>query len=213
MKVTSIEAPRPVSTPSLIEDPRYLPQPLPQRSKAITKGKALIVVDMQNDFVSGSLAVPGGRDVVDSIKALYRLTDAEYVVTTQDWHIDPGDHFKRWPIHGEAGTWGAQLVDGIDELPFDARFLKGEHSSGYSGFEAHKDGYHNILLGEWLKAHGVTEVEVVGLALDFCVSATAVDAAKAGFKSTVLLNYTAAADPADTDFTLQTFKKFGVEVA
>lgn len=201
--MTTVEAPRPAG---LAAPTAYTVASAPYQHvrNGTTKGKALIVVDMQNDFVTGVLKTPGAQKVVDSIKAFFRLTDAEFVVTTQDWHVDPGDHFHRWPPHAEAGTYGAQLVDGIDQLPFDGRFFKGQFNSGYSGFD-------NTGLETWLRERGVTEVEIVGLALDYCVSATAQDAKKLGFKTRVLLDHTAAADKNGEIFALATFQKFGIE--
>lgn len=201
--MTTLEQPA-KATPVAQNYPLGLPQFGVHRA-GITKGKVLIVVDLQNDFVTGALPVPGGQDVVDSVASLFRTTDAQFVISTQDWHIEPGDHFRRWPIHGEAGTEGAELVSKIDKLPFDHRVFKGQYNSGYSAFD-------DTGLADWLREHRVTEVEVVGLALDFCVSATAEDAKKLGFKTTVLLDHTAATDKAGKLHTLRTFEKFGIEV-
>ncbi|QKT07126.1 isochorismatase family protein [Gordonia sp. X0973] len=177
-------------------------------------GKALIIVDVQYDFCEGgSLAVPGGLAVADRLAGALRdpgfLARYDLVVTTQDWHIDPGEHFARdgqepdfavsWPVHCEAGKPGAAIVavlaravSGVD-LPVVTVF-KGQYEAAYSGFEgATSDGE---LLVDVLRSRGITAVDVVGLATDFCVKQTALDAARAGFQTTVLEEYSAGIDAA-----------------
>lgn len=167
--------------------------------------RALVVVDVQNDFCEGgSLAVAGGAEVALRIgELLHRWHEAEpgsreysHVVATRDHHIDPGDHFAEypdfvdsWPVHCVAGTDGAAFHANLDPQPFDAIFDKGAHEAAYSGFEGtDRDGRG---LAEWLHDHGVTAVDVVGLATDHCVRATALDALDAGFDTRVLLHLTA----------------------
>jgi nicotinamidase/pyrazinamidase len=140
---------------------------------------ALIVVDVQNDFCrGGALAVPDGEAVVEPINELARRAD--FVVATRDWH--PPDHlsFKEqggpWPVHCVRDTSGAQLHPQLDVDRIDAVVDAGrepEHE-GYSGFE-------HTELDRLLRDHEVDTVHVAGLALDYCVKETALDARRAGF--------------------------------
>lgn len=161
--------------------------------------KALIVVDVQNDFCEGgSLAVSGGADVASAISAYLaeRGGDHAHVVATRDHHVDPGSHFSdtpdfvdSWPPHCVAGTPGAEFHPNLVTEPVEAVFDKGAYEAAYSGFEgATAEG---VSLEEWLRRHGVTDVDVVGIATDHCVRATALDAVRAGFGARVLLGMTA----------------------
>jgi nicotinamidase/pyrazinamidase len=182
---------------------------------------ALLVVDVQNDFCEGgSLAVTGGASVAARIGDLLGRDDRggyPVVVATRDHHIDPGDHFSSepdfvdsWPPHCVVGTDGADFHEALDPRPFDAVFHKGEHEAAYSGFEGFTlDGEP---LADWLRERGVNEVEVCGLAADYCVRATALDAAAAGFRTHVLLDLTAAVAPDRLGATLEAFDAAGVEV-
>jgi nicotinamidase/pyrazinamidase len=157
---------------------------------------ALIVVDVQNDFCEGgSLAVAGGTEVARGISALLRDSRYDHVVATRDWHVDPGPHFSTspdyvdsWPAHCVSGTPGAHLHPELDAGRIEAVFDKGAHAAAYSGFEGTSDG---IGLAAWLHERDVDRADVVGIATDHCVRATAVDAARAGFATTVLLELTA----------------------
>ncbi|MDR4533127.1 isochorismatase family protein [Glutamicibacter sp. PS] len=170
---------------------------------------ALIIVDVQPDFCeNGALPVTGGEMVASAIASDVESRRSHYaaIITTQDWHIDPGEHFSStpdfvdsWPVHCVAGTPGAELHPAIADLPVDAHFAKGRFTAAYSGFEARemlaqapKDDESGALLGDWLRAHGITSVDVVGLAADHCVRATALDAASQGFHTTVIAPLTAA---------------------
>ena len=175
----------------------------------MTGKTALIVVDVQRDFCEGgSLAVAGGAEVAGRIDALLR-TDHPYdhVVATRDHHIDPGMHFSAepdfvdtWPRHCEVGTSGVEFHDRLTFRDFDAVFDKGEYAAAYSGFEGTaSDG---TSLADWLTAHGVDRIDVCGIATDYCVRATALDAARTGFSTTVLLDLTAAVAPDRIDTTL-----------
>lgn len=151
--------------------------------------KALIVVDVQNDFVEeGSLAVAGGRELATKIKDYIDEEGHNYalLVATKDWHIAPGPHFDEWPSHCVAGTGGAELCPPLTEDMFDVMILKGMYSDGYSGFESS--------LEEILRGSEITDVTVVGIAGDYCVKATAIDGAKAEFNVTVLESLTASID-------------------
>lgn len=177
--------------------------------------KALIIVDLQNDFVTGSLTVPGAEQVAKRIHRHLLQGDllADYVVTTQDWHVDPGDHFTEWPKHCQANTPGAELVDEIKDLPFEARFRKGQYGAGYSGFDGEAYGApKSIMLKEWLTEHGVTEVDIIGIALDHCVKATALDAVKAGFETCVLRPWTAYVDAKSAEEALIEMHQAGVRI-
>ena len=179
-------------------------------------GTALIVVDVQNDFCEGgSLGLPGGAAAAEAISARAAEGGYSHVVATRDHHIDPGDHFSdtpdfntSWPVHCVAGTPGASFHPALDVVPIEAVFSKGEYTAAYSGFEGKsRDGK---TLEEWLRANEVTDVEVVGIATDFCVRATALDAAKAGFGVHVLLDLTVGGSQPTVDATLKDFEEAGV---
>ncbi|NUS36742.1 MAG: isochorismatase family protein [Pseudarthrobacter sp.] len=184
--------------------------------------RALIIVDVQNDFCEGgSLAVPGGAAVAGAISEYLDAHHREFdhVVATQDWHIDPGSHFSdnpdfkdSWPPHCVAGTRGAELHPDLDTEYIQAYFRKGQFAAAYSGFEgllAPEDavptgerqpgaldadrpaGEDAIGLDDWLQSHDVEDVVVVGLATDYCVKATSLDAVQAGYGVTVVKSLTA----------------------
>lgn len=187
--------------------------------------RALIIVDVQNDFCEGgSLAVPGGAAVAGAISEYLDAHHSEFdhVVATQDWHIDPGSHFsdtpdykESWPRHCMAGTRGAELHPDLDTEYVDAYFRKGQFAAAYSGFEgllAPEDAVPTgerqpgglpgaqaqleadedaIGLDDWLQSQDVEDVVVVGIATDYCVKATALDAIQAGYGVTVVRSLTA----------------------
>ncbi len=179
---------------------------------------ALIVVDVQNDFCEGgSLAVDGGAAVAASIGGLVEAGGYDHVVATRDVHVDPGDHFSEnpdfvtsWPPHCRAGTPGASFHPALDVSGIEAVFDKGAHTSAYSGFEGADRGEAGTPLGEWLDARGVRAVEIVGLATDHCVRATALDAARHGLSTTVLLAHCAGVAPATTARALNDLRTAGV---
>ena len=165
---------------------------------------ALLVVDVQPTFCEGgALPVEGGNAVASRVADLLAGDHGyDLVVTTQDWHIDPGDHFSEepdfvetWPPHGVAGTAEAELHPALDPATdrIDAKVRKGMHAAAYSGFEGVDDD--GRTLDEVLAAAGVTEVDVVGLAFDHCVRATAVDAAANGYATTVIERLSASVAP------------------
>jgi len=168
--------------------------------------RALIIVDVQNDFCEGgSLAVAGGTAVARAISERLAGGGHEYghVVATKDYHIDPGSHFSdhpdyvaSWPPHCVAGTPGADFHPDLNTSAVEAVFLKGAHAAAYSGFEGADDA--GTPLADWLRSHDIDEVDVVGLATDYCVQATAADAARAGFGTRVLLDLTAGVAPEST---------------
>lgn len=184
---------------------------------------ALIVVDVQNDFCEGgSLAVAGGAAVAARVTEMMRADAAAppaerrwaHVVATRDHHIDPGAHFgdppdyvDSWPPHCVVGTTGADHHPDLDTAPLEAVFRKGAHEAAYSGFEGRDDA--GTPLADWLRAHGVDAVDVVGIATDHCVRATALDALRAGFRTRVLLDVTAGVARATTDAALTELRAAG----
>ena len=167
--------------------------------------RALIIVDVQNDFCEGgSLAVTGGAAVARAISEhVASQPGYGHVVATKDFHVDPGAHFSdhpdyaaSWPPHCVAGTPGADFHPNLDAGAVEAVFLKGAHAPAYSGFEGADEA--GTSLADWLRGRGVDEVDVVGIATDYCVHATAADAARAGFATRVLLNLTAGVAPDST---------------
>ncbi|GAA2071309.1 nicotinamidase [Aeromicrobium halocynthiae] len=162
---------------------------------------ALVVVDVQNDFCEGgSLAVSGGADVARRVHELIGSGRYATVVATRDHHIDPGSHFSAtpdfvdsWPPHCVVGTPGVELHAPLRDDAFAAIFDKGEYTAAYSGFEG--TDAQDESLAAWLRRHGVTAIDVCGIATDHCVRATALDGAREGFAVTLLSDLTAAVDP------------------
>jgi nicotinamidase/pyrazinamidase len=182
--------------------------------------RALIIVDVQNDFCEGgSLAVTGGSAVASGITELLAgQPDYAHVVATKDFHIDPGEHFSdtpdyqaSWPRHCVAGTPGAEFHPLFDQGAVEAVFAKGRHSAAYSGFEGTDDA--GTPLADWLRDRGVGEVDVVGIATDYCVKATAADAAREGFTTRVLLDLTAGVAPESSTKAVEDLRAAGVEVS
>jgi nicotinamidase/pyrazinamidase len=185
--------------------------------------RALVVVDVQNDFCEGgSLAVAGGRDVAAAITEYAHRNSGEYaaIVGTLDWHVDPGDHFAdepdfvdSWPAHCVVGSPGSRSHPALDMRVVEAWFRKGEHAAAYSGFEGTTgEGDARTGLEAWLRARGVEAVDVVGIATDHCVRATALDAAAAGFETRVLLDLTAGVAATTTASALSRLREAGVEL-
>lgn len=176
----------------------------------------LIVVDVQNDFCEGgSLAVAGGAAVAAAISEHLGHGGYDHVVATRDYHIDPGAHFSEtpdfvttWPVHCVAGTPGASFHPELDIGRIEAVFSKGAHAAAYSGFEGSTPEGRSLL--EWLQAFEVDTVDLVGIATDHCVRATALDAAKFGFATTVLLDLTAGVDQSTVDSALAELREAGI---
>jgi nicotinamidase/pyrazinamidase len=177
--------------------------------------KAVIVVDTQNDFCEGgSLAVSGGAAVAQGISARLAEGGYDHAVATRDHHIDPGGHFSphpdyvdTWPRHCVVGTGGVELHPNFDTSRIDAVFDKGEHRAAYSGFEGASDGQD---LGSWLRAHDVDTLEIMGIATDHCVRATALDAARLGFATTVRLDLTAGVAAATVTTAVAALRAAGI---
>lgn len=173
-----------------------------------TARRALLLIDLQNDFVDGgALAVPQGRDVIAIANRL--MPQFDVVVATLDWH--PSDHQSfasqhasvsaydqfeldglsqtAWPDHCVQNTFGAQLVDDLDQEQIDFRIYKGtdRRIDSYSGF--YDNGHRRSTgLGDLLRREGITEVAIMGLATDYCVLYSALDAVREGFATTVIVD-------------------------
>ena len=181
--------------------------------------RALIIVDVQNDFCEGgSLPVTGGAAVAAAISEHVRVARYDHVVATRDHHVDPGAHFSdapdfvdTWPPHCLAGTPGASFHPALDVAPIEAVFDKGAHAAAYSGFEGAEPG--GADLRGWLVHRGVDTVDVVGIATDHCVRATARDAAAAGLHTRVLQELCVGVAPESTATALEELRAAGVELA
>ena len=180
--------------------------------------RALIIVDVQNDFCEGgSLPVSGGAAVAGRISDLLARSSYGHVVATQDCHINPGGHFSShpdyaasWPSHCVAGTTGAEFHPSLDTADIEAVFRKGAYEAAYSGFDGTDDA--GTLLGDWLREHDVDSVDVVGIATDYCVRATALDAVDEGLATRVLLDLTAGVAQESTAKAIDDMRSGGVEV-
>lgn len=205
---------------------------------------ALIIVDVQQDFCEGgALAVEGGAQVASEISEFLEDAHAEFdaVLTTQDWHIDPGPHFSAtpdfqvsWPEHCVAGTEGAELHANLDTEHVDARFLKGLYSDGYSGFEGLEGDPEKVgtlegengtkvgpedAIGEgsadlhaWLREQDIDAVTIVGIATDHCVRATVLDAVENDFRVRVIRELTVGVSEESIQEAYAEFEAADVEV-
>ena len=183
--------------------------------------RALIVVDVQPTFCEGgALAVTGGNAVAERIAAHLSSHRGDYdlVVTTQDWHIDPGEHFSSepdfvdtWPVHGVAGSAEAQIHPALDGLVADAAVKKGQYAAAYSGFEGVDDDGRS--LDDILRAAGIEEVDVVGLAESHCVKDTALDAVREGYRVRVLTDLTEPVSPELGHAAQADMRAAGIELA
>jgi len=181
--------------------------------------RALIITDVQNDFCEGgSLEVTRGAAVASGISELLAGEHGyAHVVATKDFHIDPGEHFSErpdyaasWPRHCVVHTAGADFHPHLVTDSIEAVFHKGQYAAAYSGFEGADDD--GTPLATWLHNRGVDEVDVVGIATDYCVLATATDAMKLGFATRVLLDLTAGVAPESTEKAVEGMRAAGIEV-
>lgn len=190
-----------------------------------TGTRALVVVDVQNDFCpGGELGTDRGDEVAEKIADLItahgdRGGDYSHVLATQDWHIDPGTHFSEnpdfvdtWPVHCVADSEGAALREPIADVAFDEFFRKGEYEAAYSGFEGTSTS-DNALLAQWLRERGITDLDVVGIATDHCVRATVLDGLKEGFGVRVLADMCSPVDDARGRAALDEMREAGAEIA
>jgi len=195
----------------------------------------LILVDLQNDFVEGgALAVPDGRAVVETANRL--MADFDLVVATQDWH--PADHQSfasqhqgfsigqqfvlngqpqtAWPDHCIQNSFGAELVSNLEANRISKIVRKGMDKSidSYSGF--FDNGHQKSTgLAEFLRSEGVDRVAVMGLATDYCVRFTALDAVQEGFETTLILDGCRGVElqPGDIAKAIEELKQAGVAVS
>jgi nicotinamidase/pyrazinamidase len=181
--------------------------------------RALIITDVQNDFCEGgSLEVSRGAEVASGISELLAGDHGyAHVVATKDFHIDPGEHFSdrpdysvSWPRHCVVQTAGAEFHPHLDTDAVEAVFRKGQYAAAYSGFEGADDD--GTPLADWLRERGVEAVDIVGIATDYCVQATAADAVQSGFATRVLLDLTAGVAPESTAKAVEDLRAAGVEI-
>lgn len=190
---------------------------------------ALLIVDVQNDFCEGgSLPVTGGAAVAERIAHYLEGRAERYaaIASTRDWHIEPGRHFASamgkdaapdfvdsWPDHCIAGTTGAEyhpsLRNAIGRFA-DAEFRKGRYEAAYSGFQGKLNEETSLL--EWLVENEIESVDVAGIATDYCVRATALDAREAGFSTVLLEDLVAGVAEGTTRSAIAEMKAAGVEV-
>lgn len=203
--------------------------------------KALLIVDVQKDFCAGgALATERGAEVAALISEYLENHHQDYqaIAATQDWHISPGDHFSEqpdfkdsWPVHCQAETPGAELHEDLDTDYIQAYFRKGAYEAAYSGFEGLLAPEDSVMTGEreagapaveegpkvslddWLAQQGIEDVDVVGIASDYCVKATALDAVEAGYETRVLLDLTAPVHEDALDELVDELEDAGVTVA
>jgi nicotinamidase/pyrazinamidase len=177
-------------------------------------GEALVIVDYQNDFnPGGALAVAGGDEIADRINALAASDRYDLVVATRDWH--PADHSSfserggTWPVHCVAGTPGAELHPALTAEQVDVVVDKGRDpaTEGYSAFDGTD-------LASLLRERGIDRVTVVGLATDYCVKNTALDALRQGFAVTVDSTAVRGVDvqPGDSERALAQVRAAGASI-
>ena len=202
--------------------------------------KALIIVDVQNDFCAGgALATDRGAKVAALISEYVEDNHHRYeaVVATQDWHIDPGAHFSdtpdfvdSWPVHCVANTEGAEIHPNLDTDYIEAYFRKGRYEAAYSGFEGLQAPEESVMTGEhepgatlddegpktpladWLDEREIQDVDIVGIATDYCVLATAKDAVDAGYETRVLIDLTAPVHENKLDEIIAEMEDEGITV-
>ena len=177
--------------------------------------EALVIVDYQNDFAApdGALSVAGGEDIAERINHLAKAGGYDLVVATRDWHpADHGSFSERggiWPVHCVKDTPGAELHPALERDDVDVVFDKGTDGStdGYSAFETDE-------LGNLLRDRGIDKLTVVGLATDYCVKNTAIDAEREGFQVRVDTTAVRGVDvnAGDSDRALEEMRAAGVEV-
>lgn len=187
--------------------------------------KALLIVDLQVDFISGSLAVEGGSDVALSITTWVTQHHLEYetIVATRDWHIEPQEHFASylqelpnytttWPDHCKAGTPGSEFHPGF-VLPAEAYvFSKGQFAAAYSGFQGtFYDPWSEkeITLDEFLKQNNIDELDICGIATSHCVKATVLDGIDLEYKVNILTNLCVGIDQEQANAALVDMQNLG----
>lgn len=186
--------------------------------------RALFVVDVQNDFTErGALGVAGGDEVAARISGYLAKHAGEYeiVVASRDWHHgddDNGGHFAAepdfvdtWPVHCVGGTYGAEYDEVFDTSRVTHHLKKGQGKPAYSLFEGVSDDGRTA--ADLLDAHGIVDIDVVGLATDYCVRASALDALAAGRRVRVLTDLVAGVHPDSSAAALAEIAAAGAELA
>ena len=189
--------------------------------------RALFVIDVQNDFCEGgALACQGGAQVAASITAYLKSSKSDYdfVIASRDWHTPNslnGGHFptqgnepdfvNTWPLHCIAGESGAEYHPNLDASLIDIHIKKGQGQHGYSIFDGITDSGEK--LQELIQRLGITEVDVVGIATDYCVRASALDANNSGLQVRVITSLTAGVSAASTEAAIDELVDAGVRVA
>ncbi|AYE36916.1 pyrazinamidase (plasmid) [Borrelia turcica IST7] len=184
-------------------------------SNLILQNATLILVDIQNDFLeSGALPVPSGSEIIPLINHLQ--TCFNHVVATKDWHCENHISFssinnKGWPKHCVQGTWGAEFPKSLNVEKIKAVFLKGQNknSDSYSGFYNDSDKKESTGLFNYLKSNEINTVFIAGLALDFCVKETIIDAYKLGLQSYLIIDATRSISPFP-DLVIQDLRDLGI---
>lgn len=170
--------------------------------------KALLIVDVQNDFCTGgTLAVPDGEKVVPVINKL--MNRFNVVIASKDWHPENTKHFEKWPVHCVQNTFGAAFHPQLNDEKIQEVFLKGTgvEDDGYSAFEATNNN-----LEQFLRSHKVDDLYVCGLATDYCVLSSALDAHKKGFNVLVIEDAVRGVDlvKGDVDRAIEEMKHMGI---
>lgn len=189
--------------------------------------RALLVIDVQNDFCEGgALACQGGASVAAKISSFIRENPTRYelVVASRDWHTpnesndghfppdgNLPDYMSTWPLHCIQGTEGAEYHHNLDTNLIDVHIKKGQSSNGYSIFDGVTDEGESF--ADVLRSHSISEVEVVGIATDYCVRASALDSVKHGFKVRVISSLTAGVSEASTERAIAEMVDAGVDVS
>jgi nicotinamidase/pyrazinamidase len=186
----------------------------------MTQKRALVIVDVQRDFCEGgSLAVAGGAGVAKRITQYLgdHVDDYDLIVATRDYHVDPGSHFSEhpdyrdsWPPHCVVGTPGSDFHPDLDTDRVDAVFDKGKYEPAYSGFEGKTEDGHD--LADYLRSRGIERVDVAGIATDYCVRATALDALKENFEVKVLSELIAGVAPETSEAAIKEMQGAGVTI-
>jgi nicotinamidase/pyrazinamidase len=188
--------------------------------------RALLIIDVQVDFCEGgALACSGGARVASAITEHIRLhrTHYDFVIASRDWHTpnslndghfpEPGqapDFVNTWPLHCVAGEPGAEYHENLDSSLIDIHIKKGQNANGYSIFDGTDDAGKSFQ--ELAKELGITEVDVVGIATDYCVRASSLDANQHGFEVRVITSLTAGVDKKSTEAAIDEMVDAGIEV-
>lgn len=190
-------------------------------------GRALLIVDIQNDFTEGgALGVTGGNAVAEGITELLQHSGDRYelVVASRDWHNADGDnggHFAldgaapdfvdTWPVHCVAGSYGADYHAALDIDRIDVHVRKGMGEPAYSAFEG--EATDGRTLAEVLREAGIDQLDLAGIATDYCVLASAIDANELGIQVRVLSDLIAGVAPESSVEALKTIATKGIELA